>query len=236
MDPMQQVRGQLQRQAAYYPQPQQNQLYTPVQAVAGASHYSSTTPQSPPQYPQYVNQRQHQHQYTEYERSIPPTFHNSNQPQAQVASSPQLVPQLQQLPNSASNVKVQVSRNRDQIRPQSKNQPKSETKSKSIDTSMLLISLAEEYIATAHKLGASATQIMDEEQIDEYRSLIATALGCLEASFKKSRLAPRLEARVRLRYASVLFEETENYMEAETALSQGVILCEQVFLEILVYI
>jgi hypothetical protein len=37
-----------------------------------------------------------------------------------------------------------------------------------------------------------------------------------------------MEAKVRLRYAGVLFEETENYMEAETALSQGIILCEQV--------
>lgn len=36
------------------------------------------------------------------------------------------------------------------------------------------------------------------------------------------RLQPRLEATVRLRYASVLHEETDNYMEAERVLSTGV--------------
>lgn len=93
---------------------------------------------------------------------------------------------------------------------------------------MLLIALAEEYFAAAHKIGPSVARAMVEDLVDEYQRLIATGLGCLEAAFKKTRLAPRLDAKVRLRYAGVLFEETENYMEAETALSQGIILCEQV--------
>ena len=93
---------------------------------------------------------------------------------------------------------------------------------------MLLITLAEEHFAAAHKLGPSVGRIMSQGFVEEYQSLVATGLGCLEAAFKKTKLAPRLEARVRLRYASVLYEETENYMEAETALSQGIILCDQV--------
>jgi len=97
-----------------------------------------------------------------------------------------------------------------------------------VDTPILLIALAEEYFAAAHKLGSSVARAMVEDLVDEYQRLIATGLGCLEAAFKKTRLAPRLEAKVRLRYAGVLFEETENHMEAETALSQGIILCEQV--------
>ena len=36
------------------------------------------------------------------------------------------------------------------------------------------------------------------------------------------RLPPRTEAAVRLRYAGILFEETDNAMEAETALDKGV--------------
>lgn len=36
------------------------------------------------------------------------------------------------------------------------------------------------------------------------------------------RLQPRVEALVRLRYARILFEETDNDLEAETALSKGV--------------
>jgi hypothetical protein len=73
---------------------------------------------------------------------------------------------------------------------------------------------------------------MTAASLDEYQGLIATGLGCLEVALKKMRLAPRLEARIRLRYAGVLFDETENYMEAETALSHGILLCEQVLLRI----
>ena len=36
------------------------------------------------------------------------------------------------------------------------------------------------------------------------------------------RLEPRMEAMIRLRYASILHEETDNIMEAETELSKGV--------------
>jgi hypothetical protein len=36
------------------------------------------------------------------------------------------------------------------------------------------------------------------------------------------RLQPRTEALVRLRYARILHEETDNDLEAETALSKGV--------------
>lgn len=93
---------------------------------------------------------------------------------------------------------------------------------------MLLITLSEEYFAAAHSLGPTVAQVMSEDLVSEYQNLIATGLGCLESALRKMRLAPRLEAKVRLRYASVLFEETDNYMAAETALSQGIILCEQV--------
>ena len=39
------------------------------------------------------------------------------------------------------------------------------------------------------------------------------------------RLQPLLEAKVRLKYARVLFEDTENLLEAETALTKGVRSC-----------
>lgn len=107
--------------------------------------------------------------------------------------------------------------------------PSSRSEGGPVDKQMLLITLAEEYFAAAHKSGSSVGRTTPQEFVEEYQSLIATGLGCLEAAFKKTKLAPRLEARVRLRYASVLYEETENYMEAETALSQGIILCDQVF-------
>ncbi len=58
--------------------------------------------------------------------------------------------------------------------------------------------------------------------VDEYEALIATGLGCLDTALKRVKLGPRMEARIRLRYAGVLLEETENSMEAETTLSKGI--------------
>ena len=61
----------------------------------------------------------------------------------------------------------------------------------------------------------------------QYQKLIATGLGCLEAALNEGGLEPCIEAKIRLRYAGVLMEETDNMMEAETALSKGISLCEQ---------
>ena len=66
--------------------------------------------------------------------------------------------------------------------------------------------------------------------LEEYRALIATGLSCLETVLQTGKLSPRQEALTRLRYAAVLFEETENYAETEQALSRGISLCEKVSL------
>lgn len=50
-------------------------------------------------------------------------------------------------------------------------------------------------------------------------------VACYDSSLsivQNWRLEPLLEAKVRLRYATVLHDETENSMEAEEALSKGV--------------
>lgn len=96
------------------------------------------------------------------------------------------------------------------------------------ETANLLISLAEEYFEAAHKLAPAVARSMTDTYVAAYQQLIATGLGCLDTALKRVKLLPRVEASVRLRYAGVLFEETENAMEAETALSQGVALCERV--------
>ena len=64
----------------------------------------------------------------------------------------------------------------------------------------------------------------------EYQKLIATGLSCLETILSSNRLTPRQEAKVRLRYASILYEDTESLMEAETALTKGIKLCDKVCL------
>lgn len=69
---------------------------------------------------------------------------------------------------------------------------------------------------------------MTEEEVAEHHKLVTTGLGCLEVAMKSNKLWPRLEARLCLRYASVLIEETTNLMEAETALTRGISVCEKV--------
>ncbi|MCJ1378747.1 hypothetical protein MMC17_001846 [Xylographa soralifera] len=97
----------------------------------------------------------------------------------------------------------------------------------SFDGQIVLLALAEEYFMTAFGQSSEAEVHEREKDINLYYKLIATGLGCLDAVLRQGRLSPILEARTRLRYASVLFQETENYMEAEEALSQGILLCDR---------
>ncbi|EHL01641.1 putative MAU2 chromatid cohesion factor like protein [Glarea lozoyensis 74030] len=97
----------------------------------------------------------------------------------------------------------------------------------SSDSVSLLLPLAEEYFEAAHKLAPLISTSMAPDNVDTYQRLIATGLGCLDAALRKGKLTPRIEATVRLRYSGVLHEETENTMEAETALAKGIVLCER---------
>ncbi|KAJ5847581.1 hypothetical protein N7455_011538 [Penicillium solitum] len=96
-----------------------------------------------------------------------------------------------------------------------------------VDYQVLLLSLADEYLNAAHARGTTTSLTARETDVEEYYKLVATGLGCLEAVLKNWRLQPRKEALVRLRYARTLFEETDNDIEAETALSKGIDLCER---------
>lgn len=82
----------------------------------------------------------------------------------------------------------------------------------------LLCTLADDYLDIARKL---------PEVTDEYQELVALALGCLESALANLKLQPLKEAQTSLRYAQVLYEETENYDEAETQLSKAIELCER---------
>jgi hypothetical protein len=97
------------------------------------------------------------------------------------------------------------------------------------DSLSLLTPLAEEYFEAAHVLGPVVSTSMTPNNVNTYQRLIATGLGCLDTALTKGKLTPRMEANVRLRYAGVLHEETENTMEAETALAKGIVLCERVW-------
>ncbi|KAF8248864.1 hypothetical protein K440DRAFT_599777 [Wilcoxina mikolae CBS 423.85] len=84
----------------------------------------------------------------------------------------------------------------------------------------VLLALADTYITAAHSSGYK-TALGTDEDVGGYYALVATGLRCLEAALQY-RLQPRVEATVRLRYASILYDETDNLDEAEDALNKAV--------------
>ena len=96
-----------------------------------------------------------------------------------------------------------------------------------LDYQLLLLSLAEEYFAAAYGYGSMVDIARRETEMRSYHKMMATGLGCLEAVLKHFKMQPEREATVRLRYATVLFEETENSMEAEETLNKGIVLCDR---------
>jgi hypothetical protein len=97
-----------------------------------------------------------------------------------------------------------------------------------IDTLSLLICVAEDCFSKARACVRDVGKSLQPEIVKEYHKLIATGLGCLDVAMQSNKIWPRLEARIRLRYANILVEETTNYMEAETTLMKGISLCERV--------
>ncbi|KAK4169182.1 cohesin loading factor [Cladorrhinum sp. PSN259] len=95
------------------------------------------------------------------------------------------------------------------------------------ETLPLLLSVAEECLEKADAAARVAAKTMSRGDIEEHHKLVATALGCFDVALKSNKLYPRLEARIGLRYASVLAEETSNIMDAETTLTRALAVCEK---------
>ena len=91
-----------------------------------------------------------------------------------------------------------------------------------VDRAMLLLSLADEYFANAYSLGSSPGILQEKNIIQDYYKLIAGGLRCLETVLEKCQIQPEQEATIRLRYATILYEETEELMEAEESLNKGI--------------
>lgn len=97
-----------------------------------------------------------------------------------------------------------------------------------VNAAALLVCTAEDCFSHAHAAVEQVAAAMDASRLQEYHKLIATGLACLEAALNTNKLQPRAEAKIRLRYGAILNEETENLMQAETALSKGITVCEKV--------
>ncbi|KAL0943922.1 mitochondrial membrane protein Pet127 [Colletotrichum truncatum] len=191
--------------------------------------------QSPRQ--QHVQPPQPAPQYAQY--SQPAMGHSPSVPvMNQTFVEPSQV-QLSPEPNHANSPVVQPARSPSLARKSpaissmnspavsSRGSPALSTKARSYDTTAILIHVAEECFDKAKRGVQKVAASLAEEQVREYQKLITTGLACLEAAFQSNRLSPRQEARARLRYASILCDETENLQEAETALSKGITICEK---------
>lgn len=103
------------------------------------------------------------------------------------------------------------------------------------DLSVMLLSAAEEYIAAARGMGSNIARQKKNGDVQQYYKLVSTAMGCMDAVLRKYNMQPRDEARLRLRYASLLIEETDNTTEIDEILSKGISLCARCRLQDLRY-
>jgi hypothetical protein len=97
-----------------------------------------------------------------------------------------------------------------------------------LETLPLLLHVAEDCFEKANAATHQVARSMTPSEVEEHHKLVATGLACLDVALKSNKLWPRLEARLCLRYTSILIEETTNVMEAETTLTRGISVCEKV--------
>jgi hypothetical protein len=214
----------------YYPGqvPTDQYGYQPDEFAAQANYYANSQPQSNQYYAQpqvahyYQQQQLVQQQYypppqppqqwiPQVEAAIPSySAHPYHQPQAPMSQPVNVNAHVLQdvpspnVPRPQADAKVEA-----RVPPRVIEE---------LDYGLLLLSLAEEYLENAHSVAPSSP---------EYYKLVSTALGCLESCLANFRLQPLKEAHVCLRYAQILFDETENNDDIENILTKSIELCER---------
>ncbi|KAK4228253.1 MAU2 chromatid cohesion factor [Podospora fimiseda] len=154
-------------------------------------------------------------------------------PRVPVARPPQAVkpektksPKLHQIPAAPRGTPINKINTKENRRPSSGHavarSPVTPGGSSHTETLPLLLSVAEECLEKAGAAARVAAKSMSPGDIEEHHKLVATALGCMDVALKSNKLYPKLEVRLCLRYASVLMEETNNIMDAETTLTRSI--------------
>lgn len=98
------------------------------------------------------------------------------------------------------------------------------------DYSVLLLSLSDHYITAARRLAPLIAHNRENVDPARYHQLISAGLRCMECSLNHPNFlgrSPRQDAILRLKYASLLFEETTNYSDIEEQLSKLLMLCQR---------
>ncbi len=99
----------------------------------------------------------------------------------------------------------------------------------------MLLSAADEYIAAARGMGSLVVRDKREADLQMYYKLMSTAMGCMDTVLKEFSMLPRDEAKLRLRYATLLVEETDNATDIDEMLSKQISLCGRCRLQDLKY-
>ncbi|KAK4177697.1 cohesin loading factor-domain-containing protein [Triangularia setosa] len=153
-----------------------------------------------------------------------------------IARPPQRTPSAQNNPRlnekpppsrTAPTLKIPKDQRRPSVGAGVAKSPATPNSSVHIETLPLLICVAEDCFEKANTTARKVAKFMSDAEVADHHKLVATGLGCLDVALKSNKLWPRLEARLCLRYASVLIDETTNIMEAETTLTRGIAVCDK---------
>lgn len=140
--------------------------------------------------------------------------------QAVARTSPQTQRQTPQQNNSRVLVSVEANSKPKQIatKPPERRPSPVQPVEPELDYPSFLCVLADDFLEAARE---------QPTLTEEYYELVASALGCVESVLINFKLSPLKEAQLSLRYAQILYEETDNYDEAETMLTKSIELCER---------
>ncbi|KAF1926510.1 uncharacterized protein M421DRAFT_67111 [Didymella exigua CBS 183.55] len=210
----------------YMQMPQHQHTYPPQQQYQQSQYQQM--PQQQLQYQQPSQQQQHPHM----RQGQAPFKHSSSSGIMQMDGSQDIYRRqsAQQVPTPPMSKPVQRTSSH-----QEGMQPQLQQKNLPADMSVMLLSAADEYIAAARGMGPSVARQKKNGEVQQYYKLMSTAMGCMDAVLRKYNMQPRDEARLRLRYASLLIEETDNTAEIDEILSKGISLCARCRLQDLRY-
>ena len=100
-----------------------------------------------------------------------------------------------------------------------------------VDYRVLLLRLSEQYIAEARLNSAQIALDRPDADPERYYKLIGMGLSCLETVLNQKTwtgsMPPRQEAMIRIRYATLLYEETDNDDELGQLLTKSITFCER---------
>ncbi|KAF1834636.1 hypothetical protein BDW02DRAFT_568871 [Decorospora gaudefroyi] len=174
------------------------------------SQENAPRPQQRPANAPAQNQHQHPHQHraplqpqsTPQQQRVPP--------QAQTPSSHYASPFTQppsSKPRSHPQVVIPRTSSSHQLTPTKR--PHAPHKALPAELSDLLLSAADEYIVAARGMGSLFVRERKEAHIRQYYKLMSTAMGCMDTVLSEFNMPPRDEAKLRLRYAALMVEETD---------------------------